>query len=525
MSIFSRPRSSLSALSVDAPPQIYTTQTEVRQTKRHSLLNIPIAQRLAYGFLIPALIACIALGSIGIQSEQLLTQSSTFYQNLTHTYTSLTTAANYLQLMHTTIQGTLNDANHPSLETEYKKTLLADQSVLQDQAERYNVIVTNDIQKDALDQHSNLANLFIQAGHGDQIGEQRTLLNNVVHTWLPYQSIQAKVVSLLLAGNLKRANTLEYTVAEQNSANAITALFTLTQFDARLILSIHDAIDIEESRLLFVTVLAVIGVLLGVGAVGWLVSTTLVRRLQQLRRIVQSIEKGHVDARLAVVGRDEIADVSLSVNSMLNTILGLLEATRQQHEALNEAETRATTDPLTDLPNHRTVMGRIEEELSRCQRVETGCAVLFIDLDHFKHINDTYGHRAGDTVLREVARRLMTVVRLEDLVGRYGGEEFAILLTDTTLAKATHVAERIRSTLAETPCLWEAEESELSPLAIPITASIGVSVYREHGITREALIEAADRAMYHAKHTGRNRVCLAGEETSFVQNVLATTSL
>jgi len=266
-------------------------------------------------------------------------------------------------------------------------------------------------------------------------------------------------------------------------------------------------------------------VLLGIGIVGWLTSTTLVRRLQQLRHVVQAIEKGHIDARLSVIGHDEIADVSLSVNSMLNTILGLLEATRQQHEALHEAETRATTDPLTDLPNHRTVMGRIEEELSRCQRIETLCAVLFIDLDHFKHINDTYGHRAGDTVLREVARRLMILVRLEDLVGRYGGEEFAILLTDTTLDRAKHVAERVRLALAETPCLWETEENELSPLSIPITASIGVAVYREHGITREALIEAADRAMYHAKHTGRNRVCLAGEETTFVQNLLATTSL
>lgn len=521
MSIFSKPRSSLSTLSVDAPPQTYTIQSEVRSTKRHSLLNIPIAQRLAYGFLIPALIACIALGSIGIQSTQLLTQSSTFYQNLTHTYTSLTNASEYLQLMHTTIQGTINDANHSS----YRKTLLADQSVLQELARRYNVIVVHDIQQDALDQNSNLASLFTQAGHGEQIREQRTLLNNVLHTWLAYHSTQEKVTSLLLAGKFKSASTLEYTIAEQQSADAISALFTLTQYDGRLILSIHDAINIEESRLLLVTVLAVLGVLLGVGAVGWLVSTTLVRRLQQLRRIVQSIEKGHVDARLAVVGRDEIADVSLSVNSMLNTILGLLESTRQQHEALNAAETRATTDPLTELPNHRTVMGRIEEELSRCQRVETGCAILFIDLDHFKHINDTYGHRAGDTVLREVAHRLMSVVRLEDLVGRYGGEEFAVLLTDTTLAKATFVAERVRSTLAETPCLWETEENESSSLSIPITASIGISVYREHGITREALIEAADRAMYHAKHTGRNRVCLAGEESSFVQNVLATTSL
>ena len=525
MGIFGNQRSSFHSLSVDTQPHSYTTQPGVRRTRRYSLLNIPIAQRLAYGFLIPALIACIALGSIGVQSAQLLTQSSTFYQNLTHTYTSLTTAADYLRLMHTTIQGTLDDANHPSHELVYRKTLLADQSVLQELARRYNVIVTNDIQQDALDQHINLANLFIEAGHGTQIAEQRILLNNVLNAWVVYQSTQEKVLQLLLAGKNQTANALEYSSAEQNLTNAISALFTLTQFDGRLMLSIHDAINVEESKMLFITVLAVLGVIVGIGVVGWLASTTLVRRLQQLRYVVQAIEKGRVDERLSVVGRDEIADVSLSVNSMLNTILGLLEASKQQHEALNEAETRATTDPLTNLPNHRTVMGRIEEELSRSERAEMLCAVLFVDLDHFKHINDTYGHRAGDTVLREAARRLSSIVRLEDVVGRYGGEEFAVMLTDTTLDNAKHVAERLRLAIADTPCLWEVEGNEQSLHSIPITASIGVAVYREHGITREALIEAADRAMYHAKHTGRNRVCIAGEETTFVQNQLATTSL
>ena len=115
-------------------------------------------------------------------------------------------------------------------------------------------------------------------------------------------------------------------------------------------------------------------------------------------------------------------------------------------------------------------------------------------------------------------------MRLEDLVGRYGGEEFAVLLTDTPLDRATQVAQRLRSTLAETPCVWETEECGQSSLSIPITASIGVAVYRTHGVTRDALIEAADRAMYRAKHTGRNRVCLAGEETTFVQDLLSAAS-
>ena len=229
--------------------------------------------------------------------------------------------------------------------------------------------------------------------------------------------------------------------------------------------------------------------------------------------------------------RDEIGQTAQAMRTIImdiHTIVSGYEIARHElHDLYSELEQKnqrlqalATTDPLTGLPNHRSVMSRIEEELSRCRRTQQPCAIVFVDLDHFKSINDTLGHQAGDAILREVGQRLKSSVRLEDFVGRYGGEEFAIVLTNAELSDGAEVAEHLRAALAETPYLWQAEDAP-SPLAISVTASMGVAVFQEHGSTREVLIEAADSAMYFAKHTGRNRVCLAGEEFAAVQQVLA----
>ena len=190
-------------------------------------------------------------------------------------------------------------------------------------------------------------------------------------------------------------------------------------------------------------------------------------------------------------------------------------------EELQHMEQVALTDPLTGLPNHRTMMDRIESELARCQRSQELCAIVFIDLDHFKHINDTWGHRAGDAVLREASSRLKKNIRQGDLVGRYGGEEFVLLLSNTTLQGAKQTAERLRVALADKPCILEPGEDTPDGNSITFTASIGVAIYDEHGTSREALVEAADRAMYYAKQGGRNQVCLAGEEEVLTSQMLA----
>ena len=137
----------------------------------------------------------------------------------------------------------------------------------------------------------------------------------------------------------------------------------------------------------------------------------------------------------------------------------------------------AVTDPITGLPNHRAVMSKIEEVVADCQQTGNSCAVLFVDLDHFKQINDTWGHLAGDAILREAGTRLRRTLHPDDFVGRYGGEEFAIILTNTDVNRARQDAERSLLTIAEFPYFWETDDTQVT---IPITASIGVAVYKLH---------------------------------------------
>ena len=172
-----------------------------------------------------------------------------------------------------------------------------------------------------------------------------------------------------------------------------------------------------------------------------------------------------------------------------------------------EVEYLATVDGLTGTFNHRRFQARLQEEFLRAQRQSDPFSLLMVDIDHFKKINDTYGHPAGDAVLRSVARTLSRLVRETDLVARYGGEEFAILLVKASCAQAAKLAERIREMVERHPVQWEGS-------AIAVTISIGAACYPEDADERAALIARADRALYASKHLGRNRVTLSGQVRS-----------
>lgn len=163
------------------------------------------------------------------------------------------------------------------------------------------------------------------------------------------------------------------------------------------------------------------------------------------------------------------------------------------------------TDPLTELHNRRYLDRRLGEELARANRYHQPISCLFVDADHFKRINDTYGHKVGDLVLRELASRIRSQLRANDIATRYGGEEFALLLPQTTLEEALLLAERIRLEIATTPITLDNGSD------IWLTVSIGVSESLPgYGKPRkgagEQLLEDADEAVYLAKSNGRNRI-------------------
>lgn len=166
-----------------------------------------------------------------------------------------------------------------------------------------------------------------------------------------------------------------------------------------------------------------------------------------------------------------------------------------------QAQKLAVTDLLTDVYNRRGFFELGERETQRALRYKRPLSVIMYDLDHFKAVNDTYGHAAGDLVLKETAHRCRGALRKVDVVGRVGGEEFAVLLPDTSLDRAARVAERLR--------LLFSQPIQSPAVELVVTASLGAAEFTPGDASLEDLLRAADRALYQAKESGRNRVCTA----------------
>lgn len=169
-------------------------------------------------------------------------------------------------------------------------------------------------------------------------------------------------------------------------------------------------------------------------------------------------------------------------------------------EAQATLREQATRDALTKVWNRRTILEILEREIDRAQREISPLSLAMGDLDHFKQINDTFGHLAGDAVLREAVRRMRGSIRSYDSLGRFGGEEFLLVLPGCEESDAVRLAERMRLEIARRPVEWQGQ-------AIPVTASFGVTSLPLSGrSTVETLLKAADSALYQAKQAGRNRV-------------------
>jgi len=183
-------------------------------------------------------------------------------------------------------------------------------------------------------------------------------------------------------------------------------------------------------------------------------------------------------------------------------IIEVKDAHKKLKDALNKIEEIANTDELTAISNRRNIMDCLDKELERALRYGTKLSILIIDIDHFKRVNDNYGHLCGDIVLKKFALIIQDTIRNCDHFGRYGGEEFIGIFPETPIEEPIHMAERIREKISNTQFIIN-NESKLK-----ITISIGVAVYSGSKENSYTILSRADKALYRAKESGRNRVCI-----------------
>jgi diguanylate cyclase (GGDEF)-like protein len=201
----------------------------------------------------------------------------------------------------------------------------------------------------------------------------------------------------------------------------------------------------------------------------------------------------------------EEPEIIARVQAMLR-IKGLQEKLKDMQHRLEE---QSITDALTGLKNRRFFDERLHEEFRRAQRYGDYLALIMVDLDHFKQVNDRFGHQAGDAVLHEAAALIRASLRDPDICARYGGEEFAVILPKTHMSGALAVAERIWRAIGAKEFQIGPGEDGKTPRGIHVTGSIGVAFYPSKDINSgDLLLRFADQALYQAKKSGRNTICL-----------------
>lgn len=211
--------------------------------------------------------------------------------------------------------------------------------------------------------------------------------------------------------------------------------------------------------------------------------------------------------------------ICLSASIFVLCVCMISHSTVKEVSRIAELELAVLTDPLTELYNRRHILSLLEKECSRSRFLRRPFSILLLDIDRFKRINDTYGHQAGDSVLKELSRLFAAIQHDSCFIGRYGGEEFLILLPDTAGFGASQTAERLRYLIESTTIMLE------NKYEIPVTASIGVATSSSFDETPHQLIALADKALYRAKKVGRNNVCLASQQYAWQEEAEATLAI
>jgi diguanylate cyclase (GGDEF)-like protein len=221
---------------------------------------------------------------------------------------------------------------------------------------------------------------------------------------------------------------------------------------------------------------------------------------------VPLVSMGSTVGVIALYDRTDRRAFDTTDEESLTTLAGQASIAIDNVHFHNEAQRLSTTDPLTGLWNFRYLSMSLAREIERSTRFDRPLAVLMLDLDHFKQVNDVHGHQRGDTVLRELASRVQEQIREVDTFARYGGEEFVVVLPETTVEGAAQLADRICQAVRREPFRHDGEEP------LEVTLSVGGAAFPEHGSSPATLMRAADKALYVAKNSGRDRWHVPGAD-------------
>ena len=320
-----------------------------------------------------------------------------------------------------------------------------------------------------------------------------------------------------------------YTLSD-NETYLVNYVYDVTYDIGLLSLQPKSEIDEQVSSLLLVSKLLLVATLFVILILSFWLYRMLVLPMSRLIQHTIEISEGDMEAEDINLGerQDEIGILAKHFNIMHHTIkrqIAELKAhrktleqevkarTKELEEANRKLDVISRTDELTALPNRRDMLRTIDNEIQRVSRTRKPFCFIFIDIDHFKNVNDTYGHACGDEVLKHVASTIRNLLRKYDVLARYGGEEFLTLLPETDLEGARTVAERFRKTIEDANVIFGKN-------TIKVTITLGVAEY-DHALGADRSIQLADRALYEGKETGRNKVIAWNPERTTAEDYKA----
>lgn len=306
------------------------------------LIDLPIGTRLTLGFLAAALLASLVVGAIGLQRSQSLSRQSEFYRSILTTNTNLNTGTQYLQLIKTESQSIVDLLQSPQPSVE---TLKNDKTALKDLIQRYDNLLTGYLNKDVLSKHPEQQSILGITGQDiTTTNQQDVLAGSAYRAWHTHKNSLEEIMRDFDNNDVAKAKNLQQVQVELTNSDASSATRALIQFNGRLTDSIQQAEAVESQNQIITTTIGSIIAFILIVIIGLVISGTIIRRLKQLREVTQAVEQGQLNRRVNVVGRDEIADVSGSVNAMLEAIVGLLDETRNQRDALTNAAEHLFSD-------------------------------------------------------------------------------------------------------------------------------------------------------------------------------------